>query len=276
MSPHPLHGSVAVLSPHLDDAALSLGASIAAATRAGAEVSIVTVLANDPDHPGPAGAWDAACGFATAVEAARARREEDREACEILGAQPVWLLFGDREYGLGAEPAVVRSAIGDAVAAADTVVLPGFPLDQPDHAFLTRLALTATLSGKRVGLYVEQPYAALRLIGRGRRTWVSGLTMFKGMQNLARIGLRTRGGRELVRATLPAQLSELAQLNGPWSPLPATRSDRGRKRRAVSAYRSQISGFGPLVLERISAYERAAGGEAVAWIEPTIAESVEA
>jgi LmbE family N-acetylglucosaminyl deacetylase len=47
-----------VLSPHCDDAVLSLGASIAAHARAGGRVTIVTALAGDVHSADPSSAWD--------------------------------------------------------------------------------------------------------------------------------------------------------------------------------------------------------------------------
>ncbi len=50
---------VVVVSPHSDDAVLSLGAAIAAWARRGAEVEVLTVFALDPGSHAPAGGWDA-------------------------------------------------------------------------------------------------------------------------------------------------------------------------------------------------------------------------
>src|SRR5262245_42184425 len=83
--------TVTVLSPHLDDAALSLGATLARATASGANVSVVTPFAGPTTSEAPAGWWDRACGFKTEGEAARRRRDEDMAACSIIGARPVWL-----------------------------------------------------------------------------------------------------------------------------------------------------------------------------------------
>src|SRR3712207_8859213 len=84
-------GRVAVVSPHLDDAVLSLGASMHAAARRGARVEAVTVLAGDPASTTPADDSNRRAGFATAGEAARLRREEDRRACTAVRATPTWL-----------------------------------------------------------------------------------------------------------------------------------------------------------------------------------------
>ncbi len=161
-----LAGCVVVVSPHLDDAALSIGATIARAAREGATVRVLTVLAGDPSSAAPAGAWDRACGFRTAGEAARGRREEDRRACGILGAQPVWLPFGDRQYGRGGDEADVWAALEPELQSADVVFLPGFPLWHTDHAWVVELVLERLSGELRLGFYVEQPYAGRE--GRGR------------------------------------------------------------------------------------------------------------
>src|SRR3954463_13831402 len=92
---------IVVLSAHLDDAVFSLGAAIAATSRAGVDVVILTVLAGDPSSRVTAGAWDAEAGFATAGEAARARGLEDERACAEVAARPVWLPYSDVQYPRG-------------------------------------------------------------------------------------------------------------------------------------------------------------------------------
>ena len=152
----PLDGDVAVLSPHLDDAILSLGAAIAGAR---GEVRIVSVFAGDPDSTLAAGDWDSRAGFRTVGEAARARREEDALACAEVGARPVWLPFVDVQSPPD-EAGAVWSALADTLAGADTVLVPAFPLIHPDHARLLDLVERNGLPGRRLGRYVEQPYAA--------------------------------------------------------------------------------------------------------------------
>lgn len=73
------------LAPHLDDAVLSCGGQIAARTRAGDAVLVVTLAAGDPDSEltplarNLHAAWKLEDDFA-------ARREEDRRACALIGA----------------------------------------------------------------------------------------------------------------------------------------------------------------------------------------------
>jgi LmbE family N-acetylglucosaminyl deacetylase len=154
-----LTGRVVVVSPHLDDAAFSLGAAVAQAARAGADVTVLTVFAGDPESDAPAEWWDRKAGFATLGEAARARREEDRRACEAVGARHEWLPFDDATYEEHHDGDRVWEAVAAAVDGAETVLVPGFPLVHVDHAWLHALLRRRRLPGTaRFGLYVEQPY----------------------------------------------------------------------------------------------------------------------
>lgn len=154
----PLPGErIVVVSPHLDDGVLSLGASIASWARGGATVELLTVFACDPGSAAPVGGWDRRGGFATEGESARARREEDRRACAAVGAAPVWLPFGSVDYERHGDGDDVRRAVADAVNGADLAIVPGFPLSHPDHEWLARTLGDESLSA-RVGRYAEQPY----------------------------------------------------------------------------------------------------------------------
>ena len=42
---------------------------------------------------------------------------------------------------------------------ADTLLVPAFPLEHPDHLRPAELVLEAACFARRIGLYVEQPYA---------------------------------------------------------------------------------------------------------------------
>jgi LmbE family N-acetylglucosaminyl deacetylase len=229
---------IVVLSPHLDDAVLSLGASIADAVATGADVAIVTAFAGDPAQRSDPSVWDQRAGFSSSLEALDARREEDRRACAALGARPVWLPFG---YGGAAvDEHELGKQLADAVHGADTVLVPGWPLKNPEHAVLALLALRIGIASPTIGLYVEQPYVWWRSYDE------PGL-----LPELAAVGV----GR-------PS-----------WTALRATRAGRRAKRRALHAYRSQLKLLRgrPRSLPvqwRIGFYERRAGGEGVGWIAP--------
>ena len=220
---------VVVASPHLDDGVFSLGAAISFATRRQAEVTVLTVLAGDPGSTAPAGPWDRRAGFATAGEAAHVRRLEDAAACELVGARPVWLPFSDEQYARGGSEAEIRAAVVEAAGDAQ-VLVPGFPLLHPDHAWLRRL-LEDAFPAERVFLYTEQPYAA---------AW----TERPGID-----GVHDREG-------LPPPSA--------WRHLRAGLGDQLRKRRACRAYRSQLPLLGDGAVSSIFRYELRVGGESCA------------
>jgi LmbE family N-acetylglucosaminyl deacetylase len=220
---------IVVVSPHLDDGVLSLGASIASWRRAGAEVELLTVLACDPGSAAPSGGWDRRAGFATEGEQARARREEDRRACAVLGATPVWLPFGSVDYERHGGDDDVRSAVAAALEGASAILLPGFPLSHPDHGWLVR-TLAPALDGRDVALYAEQPYT----LRSGRDPQVP----------------------DWVGETLDASLFE---------PMPATARDRLAKWRAIRRYHSQLPLLGMRRRARRGPLRYAAAPELVAW-----------
>jgi LmbE family N-acetylglucosaminyl deacetylase len=149
--------TIVVISPHSDDGVLSLGAAMASWVREGRHVELLTVLALDPASTSPTTGWDLRAGFATEGEAARARRDEDRAACALLGVEPSWLPFGSVDFDRHGDDRAVGDSVAAAVATADTVLVPGFPLTHPDHAWLAAL-LQGRLPAAGLALYAEQPY----------------------------------------------------------------------------------------------------------------------
>ncbi|HEV8251449.1 MAG TPA: PIG-L family deacetylase [Gaiellaceae bacterium] len=261
----PVGERLVVLSPHLDDGVFSLGGTIARASARGTHVKVLTVFGNDPQSEREPSEWDLACGFGSEGEAVRARREEDRRACDVVGAEPVWLSFRDDDHGRDAAPTDVWSALAPFFEWADAVLAPGFPLYHPDHAWLTALVVGEVGAAPRLGFYVEQPYASWRLVGRGRRTWtLQGLTLKRGLVNLAATSMRLPAGRRLQQPSLPEGLSE--QLGGQprWEAARTGPRSWWKKQRAVRAYASQLRAFGPLVPTRMALYELGWGGEGIA------------
>jgi LmbE family N-acetylglucosaminyl deacetylase len=99
------------VSPHLDDAVFACGAWIASA----APATVVTVFAGSA-RPGAASApWDGECGFHAGDDVVALRREEDRAALALLGAQPIWLDFRDDQYGESRGADAIAVALADAI-----------------------------------------------------------------------------------------------------------------------------------------------------------------
>jgi LmbE family N-acetylglucosaminyl deacetylase len=244
---------VAIVSPHLDDAVLSLGAAIARAVHAGAAVSVVTVFAGDPSSTAPPDGWARRCGFATAGAAYGARRSEDREALALLGASAEHLpLDGD------AADAVILDAVRSAVGGSETVLIPGAPCTQPEHARVAELVV-AHRPTARLGLYVDQPYAMWRLLGTPP---AAGGGRFA---NFVRLALRLPSAARLQKPRLPSELASVGTVR--WQTIPRSRREWRAKLRAVYRYRSQVRGFGPITVPGILLYEAAAGGEMIGWLE---------
>jgi LmbE family N-acetylglucosaminyl deacetylase len=225
-----LQGRIVVVSPHSDDGVLSLGAAMAAWARRGARVELLTVFGLDPDSSAQTRGWDLRGGFSIEGEAARARREEDRRACAILGAAPAWLPFGSVDYERHGDEEDVRVAVAAELAGADAVLAPGSPLGHPDHEWLVRALAPDALPGL-VGLYAEQPYTRRAATEPRVPEWL----------------------RALVGAAA-------------FEPVPTGLRDRFAKWRAIRQYRSQL----PLLAMRRSAtrgpHTLARRPELVAWV----------
>ena len=87
------------LSPHLDDAIYSCGGLIALQSAAGERVSVLTIFSGDPPTELQSGLIDELHARWQAGEApVETRREEDRKACDLLGAQAQHLSYPDAVY----------------------------------------------------------------------------------------------------------------------------------------------------------------------------------
>jgi LmbE family N-acetylglucosaminyl deacetylase len=256
-----LLGRLVVVSPHLDDAVLSLGATLAQAAEAGAKVEVVTVFACEPTSNAPADDWDRKSGFATEGQAAKQRRVEDRKACSILGVTPRWLDFGAQPYERRGSLEEVMSAVAAAAAGADTILIPGYPLMHADHAALSKGLLCRELTCRRLGLYAEQPYAF------DRRATPQG--------RVEALAVAAESGPLPWQRAAAAFTLQRAAAAFTWQPATARRRHRRMKLQAVKQYQSQLrslglrqTGFGYLRLHRML-WREAWRGETIAWPNAT-------
>lgn len=148
------------ISPHLDDAVLSLGGRIANST-------IATVFAGIPPvWPWPA-PFDSASGFEHSHEAVVARRLEDHAAARRLACTVEHLEFLDGQYHM---PADRRDDLDGLGAALDrlfhenrkgTIAVP-LGLAHPDHRFVAEVARGALVRWPRAFIvYADLPSARL-------------------------------------------------------------------------------------------------------------------
>ena len=240
--PVALAQGLVVLSPHCDDAVLSVGAILARHTRSGGRATVVTVLSNDPTSTLPASSWDAQAGFSTHGEAAVARAREDALACSAVGADSVHLGAHDEQYRRGYDADVLWADIAPRLHQADEIWLPGYPLVHRDHRLVAELVVSRMDPAQQVRLYLEEPYA--RRLRRGdvpKPTWQSD-TMWSGLRATAPEAGRkvralthywsqiellsgARGVYDPRGAYLLVQIWRAARSRGEWvsAPLPAGR-----------------------------------------------------
>jgi hypothetical protein len=255
-----LLGRLVVVSAHLGDAVLSLGATLARAAEAGAEVEVLTVFACEPTSNAPAGDWDRKSGFASEGAAAKQRRIEDRNACSILGVAPRWFDFGAQPYEPRGSLEQIVAAVTAAAAGADTVLIPGHPLA---HAALGNELLCQDSSRDRLGLYAQQPYAF------DRRLALRGPVEAPGDTSTGNDKLPWQRAADAF--TLQRAASAFS-----WQRSAARGRHRQMKLRAVKQYQSQLRGLGlahravgHLRLHMMLWYEARQGGEPIAWPNAT-------
>ena len=92
-----------ILSPHIDDAVLSLWAVLAGP----GEVTVMNVFDGVPEGRGALGVWDQLTRAEDPVARAEERRAEDEAAMRLLGRSAVNLGFIDAQYANG-EPTLER------------------------------------------------------------------------------------------------------------------------------------------------------------------------
>lgn len=238
--------TVLVVSPHLDDAVLSIPASLAACA---GRVVVATVFSEgDADYP--------------------ARRAEDVAALSRLGAEPLHLGLLDAPERLGlarsfralvlgevdvADAAVVARAVAAAVTrvAPERVLLPLGVGEHVDHRVVH--AAHATIAG-RVGFYEDRPYALVRHAVRARLRRIGAVIDGAPVAPApAEEYLESARAAAFVRAYLPADEREAclgplaAMLSAPTRPGPKLRRERRvfadldpRAPAAVRAYASQL------------------------------------
>ncbi|MFE6732366.1 PIG-L deacetylase family protein [Streptomyces californicus] len=145
-----------VISPHFDDAALSLAGLLPALP---GPLAVVTVHGGPPAPGLPVSGWDALCGFGSAREAYEARRSEDARSCALLGAEQVLIDHPDGPYVReGDEPAGLDPLLRS--LAPGTRVLVPLATNQPDHEAVRLRAqrVLAEAGAPEPWVYADLPY----------------------------------------------------------------------------------------------------------------------
>ena len=175
------------VSPHLDDAVYSCGATIKKLAAAGHVVKVVTLFSGSPTGPLSEFANELHSRWVSShskdqVDPTELRRVEDKVACQILGAECVHLDFLDciyrksgRRWLYDSEQAIfgpvanADTEIANSVAAAISVVLADLPEvkifgplgigNHVDHQFTHQLLTNVFTSTYDVFFYEDYPYS---------------------------------------------------------------------------------------------------------------------
>jgi hypothetical protein len=226
--------TVAVLSPHFDDAVLSCWHVLSQP----GPLLVVNVFAGAPPEDSPPGWWDRRTGATDARARVLERAGEDRLALARAGRTAVNLDLPESQHRRRAPTvADVAARVRDAISGSDGLYAPAGLGAHPDHMLVRDAALELQAEeGRVLVLYADLPHA----IRRGWPTWVApdGDAIVNDEWAIALAGLRGLSPRPHVHA------------------LDAVR--RTDKLAAVRLYGTQLAGleqmaFGPL--ERVLRYE---------------------
>lgn len=146
-----------VISPHLDDAVLSLGQFMATE-----RCVVYSVLAGIP-KPGYLSEYDRSRGFSSSAAAVKSRRKEDGDALRELGAVARHLGFLDAQYSdsgaRGVDPALITLELRRVMSRTVHTFAP-LGIGHPDHRLVARCARDAVPAGELL-LYEELPYRVM-------------------------------------------------------------------------------------------------------------------
>lgn len=159
--------AVAILSPHPDDAVLSLWHRLAGP----GDVLPVNVFGGSPEGHGGDAWWDRLTGAADSVARARERHAEDRAALALAGRAPLDLGFLDGQFRTAPpDLEAIAAAIDAAVPAQATLLAPAALSAHRDHVAVRAAALRLRAAGREVALYADVPHCATY----GWPAWVTG------------------------------------------------------------------------------------------------------
>ena len=147
-----------ILSPHPDDAVLSLWGTLAGP----GDVRVINLFTGSPNGRPEPGWWDRMTGADDAASRGRERLAEDEQALGLLGRVPVNLGFLDRQYRADDQPiGTLLEEVMDALPGDALVMAPAALTSHRDHLQAREVALELRGRGMRVTLYADLPHATL-------------------------------------------------------------------------------------------------------------------
>ncbi|MEO6471880.1 MAG: PIG-L family deacetylase [Aeromicrobium sp.] len=207
-----------ILSPHLDDAVLSCWHLLCGP----GDVAVINVFAGSPPPGIGASWWDRETGATDSVARMKERWAEDRDAFAIAGRTATNLDFLDEQYeppDQSVDEIVAR--LRDLIDPETIVYAPAALGEHGDHERVRSAALELAADGQIVRLYADHPHA-VRL---GWPAWVNGSESKSGPE------VAEHWDRRLGEVGVRQHRPKVHHLDA---------TERERKLRAVSAYRTQI------------------------------------
>lgn len=131
---------ILIVSPHLDDAILSVGQFMA--DRPDAEV--ITIFAGYPENSEAVStAYDNKCGFKNAQDAMSVRRRENDEATALLNATAINFDFTDSQYEVEVKTHDIRNALQNLINCNDyEFIMAPLGIGHPDHLKVCEAVMT--------------------------------------------------------------------------------------------------------------------------------------
>jgi glycosyltransferase involved in cell wall biosynthesis/LmbE family N-acetylglucosaminyl deacetylase len=208
-------------SPHADDVILSCGGGMQSLLNIGKTVQVVTVFSGESENAPSAFARHLHRKWNTTEDAARQRRQEDREALRILGVNQatywdcleapnrcgvdglaLYTTYEEMHADLAGDDRVLVDEISDRILTAnnweaDSVFY--FPLslgNHVDHQILFAVGRRLVAAGKRVRFYEDYPYAESYRLDSRELNWlpqIIGVPIARKLRALAAYQSQLRG-----------------------------------------------------------------------------------
>jgi LmbE family N-acetylglucosaminyl deacetylase len=215
-----------IISPHFDDAVLSLGGSMAAFP--GSPI-MVTVFAGMPNPDQKDAYWDKMSGFSDSNEAIAARTKENVNASAIYNAKTINLKYQDSQYRSGKDDNIEQSVVRDIENIIKENNKPGvsiniygpaifdLSIEHPDHLIAHEALMGANkdfsnMKNLRFFMYEDYPYAEKS----------------------------AKQGKESILNTIS---NKYRYLDFEEIPVILSDKDLGKKEEAIKKYSSQIAAF---------------------------------
>lgn len=147
--------TVAIISPHLDDAVLGCWSELARSSRA----IVINICSGVPESGRDVAYWDRVTGATDSVEHMHLRLAEDAAAIDSAGAERINLDLLDKHYrdGKPLDPAELTDRIRETLPADALVLTPAGIGEHVDH--IAARDATLELAGDfEVELYADVPY----------------------------------------------------------------------------------------------------------------------